>query len=35
MGLAAIHHKKAGHCTMVELTYSQIFGEYLKDRPKV
>ncbi len=27
MGIAAIHHKKNGHCTMVELYYSQIFGE--------
>lgn len=27
MGLAAIHHKKTGHFTMVELYYSQTFGE--------
>ena len=27
MGLAAIHHKKNGHFTMVELYYSQTFGE--------
>lgn len=26
MGLAAIHHKKNGHFTMVELYYSQTFG---------
>lgn len=27
MGVAAIHHKKTGHFTMVELYYSQTFGE--------
>ena len=27
MGLAAIHHKKKGHFTMVELHYSQTFGQ--------
>ncbi len=27
MGVAAIHQKKTGHMTMVELYYSQIFGE--------
>ena len=27
MGLAAIHHKKTEHFTMVELHYSQTFGE--------
>ncbi|KKN72940.1 hypothetical protein LCGC14_0406440 [marine sediment metagenome] len=27
MGVAAIHHKKKGHFTMVELYYSQTFGE--------
>ena len=35
MGVAAIHHKKYGHFTMVELNYSQTFGEpnqeYLKE----
>ena len=27
MGNAARHHKKMGHCTMVELYFSQVFGE--------
>ncbi len=26
MGVAAIHHQKKGHCTMVELAFSQVFG---------
>ncbi len=26
MGIAAIHHKKTGHYTQVELHYSQVFG---------
>ena len=32
MGLAAIHHKKKGHCTMVELYFSQVFGDPPKSR---
>ena len=35
MGNAARHHKATGHCTMVELYYSQVFGQPGdKDAPK-
>ncbi len=32
MGNAAIHHKKTGHFTMVELHYGQTFGEPSNDK---
>ena len=32
MGVAAIHHKKTGHFTMVELYYSQTFGDPSSER---
>lgn len=34
MGVAAKHHKKTGHCTMVELCYSQVFGVYTESKEK-